>query len=213
MVYSMVRERIDNLDPAKQEKLFQAAATEFADNGFDGASLNRIIEQAGMSKGSLYYYFEDKSDLYASVVERATVRLVSLVGGFRIDDLTADTFWPSFEDLLRRSVDHLARNEWFVRLCRSFFRLRERGSPRSTRKIFDWIGHWTAAALTKGRELGVVRDDLPLPYLVDMCLAVGEVGDRWLITHWTELTPIQRNELLAAELDLFHRLLDPAGRR
>ncbi|HEX8725928.1 MAG TPA: helix-turn-helix domain-containing protein, partial [Gemmatimonadaceae bacterium] len=66
----MVRERFDNLDPDKQERLFEAAADEFSDHGFEGASLNRIIDRAGMSKGSLYYYFNDKSDLYATVVER-----------------------------------------------------------------------------------------------------------------------------------------------
>ena len=206
----MVRERLDNLDPHKQERLFEAAADEFSDKGFDGASLNRIIERAGMSKGSLYYYFEDKNDLYASVVEKATVRLVSLIGGFRIEELTAETFWPSFEDAIRRSVDLMARNEWFVRLARSFFRLRERGSSRSTRRIFDWMAHWTSAALSRGREVGVVRTDLPLDYLVEMCLAVGEVGDRWLFTHWTDLTPAERDALVAAELDIFHRLLDPA---
>jgi len=55
----------------------------------------------------------------------------------------------------------------------------------------------------------VVRADLPTSYLVEMCLAVGEVGDRWLFTHWNELDPGQRDELVAAELDLFHRMLDP----
>ncbi|MGH7620186.1 MAG: TetR family transcriptional regulator, partial [Gemmatimonadaceae bacterium] len=53
----MVNDRFDNLDPDKQQRLFEAAADEFADHGFESASLNRIIERAGMSKGSLYYYF------------------------------------------------------------------------------------------------------------------------------------------------------------
>jgi AcrR family transcriptional regulator len=208
----MVRDRFANLDPAKQARLFEAAADEFSDKGYEGASLNRIIDQAGMSKGSLYYYFEDKSDLYAAVVEKATVRILSMVGGFRIEDLSAETFWPSFEGMIRRSVDLIGSNEWFVRLARSFFRLRERGSPRSTRRIFDWMAHWTSAALTRGREIGVVRTDLPLPYLVEMCLAVGEVGDRWLFTHWSELSAAEREGLVMAELDLFHRLLDPGSR-
>ena len=65
----MVHERFDNLDAEKQERLFEAAADEFASHGFDGASLNRIIDRAGMSKGSLYYYFNDKNDLFATVIE------------------------------------------------------------------------------------------------------------------------------------------------
>jgi AcrR family transcriptional regulator len=205
----MARDRLDNLDPDKQEKLFEAAADEFSDRGYEGASLNRIIDKAGMSKGSLYYYFDDKSDLFATVIEKATVRLVSLAGGFTIEDLTAETFWPSFEGTIRRSVDFMERHDWFVRLARAFLRLRDGSHPRSTKKVFDWIGHWTSAALARGRALGVVRSDLPLEYLVEMCLAVGEAGDRWLFTHWTELGPDEREALVEAELDLFHRMLDP----
>ena len=33
-------------------------------HGFENASLNRIIKKAGISKGAMYYYFDDKMDLY-----------------------------------------------------------------------------------------------------------------------------------------------------
>jgi AcrR family transcriptional regulator len=210
----MPRSRLDNLDPEKQQRLFEATADEFSDKGFEGASLNRILERADMSKGSLYYYFEDKGDLFATVVERATTMLVKLVGDFTLDELTADTFWPSFERTMRKSADFMQRNEWFVRLARSFFRLRERGGPagtRATRRVFDWLGHYTRTVLARGQALGVVRADLPLEFLVELTLAVGDVGDRWVVTHWHEMTPDERERAVAAELDAFHRLLEPRG--
>ncbi len=205
----MVRDRFDNLDPDKQQRLFEAAADEFADHGFEGASLNRIIDRAGMSKGSLYYYFNDKSDLFSTVVEKATANLVRLVGGFTLEELTAESFWPQFEGAIRRSADYMQRNEWFVRLGRSFYRLRGGRGRKATERLFDWIGHWTARVLERGQQLGVVRADLPLDYLVDMTLAVGEMGDRWLFTRWHEMSKPERERMLAAELDAFHRLLEP----
>lgn len=205
----MVRERFDNLDPDKQERLFEAAADEFSDHGFEGASLNRIIDRAGMSKGSLYYYFNDKSDLYATVVERATAAVVKLVGGFSLDELTAETFWPQFEGAVRRSADYMQRNEWFVRLGRSFYRMRGAGGRKATKRVFDWIGNWTARVLERGQRLGVVRTDLPMEFLVELALAVGETGDRWLLSRWHDMTRKQRERMLAAELDAFHRLLEP----
>ena len=45
----------------------RAALDEFAAHGFHDASLNRIIEAAGISKGSMYYYFDGKEDLFAHV--------------------------------------------------------------------------------------------------------------------------------------------------
>ncbi len=205
----MVRDRFDNLATEKQQRLFEAAANEFADKGFEGASLNRIIDDAGMSKGSLYYYFNDKSDLYATVVERATARIVKIIGGFTLEELTAETFWPAFDGAVRRSADYMQRNEWFVRLGRSFYRLRSSGGRKATKRVFDWIGLWTSRALERGRELGVVRSDLPLDFLVELTLAVGETGDRWLFTRWHEMTPVERERMLDAERDAFHRLLEP----
>lgn len=205
----MVNERFDNLDTEKQQRLFEAAADEFADRGFEGASLNHIIDRAGMSKGSLYYYFNDKSDLYATVVERATTALVKLVGGFTLDELTAESFWPAFEGAVRRSADYMERNEWFVRLGRSFYRMRGGGGRKATKRVFDWIGHWTAKVLERGQQLGVVRTDLPLDFLVELSLAIGETGDRWLLTHWHDMSAKEREAALAAELDAFHRLLEP----
>ncbi len=205
----MVRDRFDNLDPDKQERLFEAAADEFSDHGFEGASLNRIIDRAGMSKGSLYYYFNDKSDLYATVVERATAAVVKLVGGFSLDELTAETFWPQFEGAVRRSVDYMQRNEWFVRLGRSFYRMRGGSGRKATKRVFDWIGTWTTRVLERGQQLGVIRTDMPIEFLVELALAVGETGDRWLLTHWHDMRKKQRNEVLNAEMDAFHRLLEP----
>ena len=205
----MVHERFDNLDPDKQQRLFEAAADEFADHGFEDASLNRILDGAGMSKGSLYYYFNDKGDLFATVVERATTALVKLVGGFTLDELTAESFWPALEGAMRRSADYMQRNDWFVKLGRSFYRMRAGGGRKATKRVFDWMGHWTTKVLARGQALGVVRTDLPLELLVELSLAVGDVSDRWLVTHWSEMTRKQRERALAAELDAFHRLLEP----
>jgi AcrR family transcriptional regulator len=205
----MVRDRFDNLDPDKQQRLYEAAADEFSDHGFEGASLNRIIDRAGMSKGSLYYYFNDKSDLFATVVERATAMLVKLVGGFTLEELTAESFWPAIEGSVRRTMDYMQRNEWFVRLGRSFYRMRGSGGRKATKRVFDWIGSWTERVLARGQALGVIRTDVPIAYLVEMALAVGETGDRWLFTRWNEMTRAEREQMLAVEMDAFHRLLEP----
>lgn len=42
----------------------------FMDLGFDGASMNEIARSAGVSKGTLYVYFTDKSRLFEAIVEQ-----------------------------------------------------------------------------------------------------------------------------------------------
>src|SRR5689334_5750559 len=70
----MARPRFERAAPEKREALLDAAATEFAAHGYETASLNRILLSAGLSKGSFYYYFEDKADLAAAVLARETAR-------------------------------------------------------------------------------------------------------------------------------------------
>ena len=76
----MPTKRFHNLDPDKRAAFLEAAAEEFATHGYTGASLNRIIERAGTSKGAMYYYFEDKADLYATVVRDTVSRFVAWCG-------------------------------------------------------------------------------------------------------------------------------------
>ena len=53
-----------HLPPAKREKLLQCAREEFSRVSFDEASINRIVHQAEISRGSFYMYFTDKADLF-----------------------------------------------------------------------------------------------------------------------------------------------------
>lgn len=53
-----------NLPPPKRDKLLHAAAAEFACKPYGEVSINRIIQAAGIPRGSFYQYFADKTDLF-----------------------------------------------------------------------------------------------------------------------------------------------------
>lgn len=60
-----------NLNETKQKRILNAALREFAENGYDYASTNRIIKNAGIGKGMLFYYFNNKKDLYEYLADYA----------------------------------------------------------------------------------------------------------------------------------------------
>ena len=60
-----------NLPDDKRQRILDCALEEFARNDFDSASISQIVAQAGIAKGSLYQYFEDKRDLYLYLVQLA----------------------------------------------------------------------------------------------------------------------------------------------
>lgn len=53
-----------NLPAAKQQAVLQAATREFARQGYSKASMNVVVREAGISKGSLYQYFANKEALF-----------------------------------------------------------------------------------------------------------------------------------------------------
>lgn len=53
----------------RREELMEAALDEFAEKSYDEASLNNIIRNAGISKGTFYYHFKDKEALYLSLLQ------------------------------------------------------------------------------------------------------------------------------------------------
>ena len=205
----MARARFENLEPERQEGILAAAGDEFATHGYAGASLARIIEDAGISKGSLYYYFDDKADLFASVVEVAMTRLLKSVEGLSLEGLTATTFWETVREVGLRSIELMREDTWYVRLGMAFPRLRqEPEAVAGVRPMLEWGRRLTTDVLRRGRELGVVRRDLPLELLVEVTMAADEAGDRWMAEHIDELQGEALDRLVEARIDLLRDMLD-----
>src|SRR5512133_3754403 len=60
-------------DSSKRRQILDGARKVFMDLGFDGASMGEIARSAGVSKGTLYVYFADKSRLFESIVEEESL--------------------------------------------------------------------------------------------------------------------------------------------
>ncbi len=57
-------EVFENLSEEKRQRILNAALGEFAAKGFEDASTNRIVQEAGISKGALFHYFGNKKKLF-----------------------------------------------------------------------------------------------------------------------------------------------------
>lgn len=57
------------LDMDKQKRIIDSAKQEFSENFYEDASINKIIKEINMPRGSFYLYFENKEDLYLYILE------------------------------------------------------------------------------------------------------------------------------------------------
>ncbi len=64
-----VTTKFENVEIEKQKVILNAAFKEFADKGYEQASTNQIVKDAGIGKGMLFYYFTNKKKLYAYLVD------------------------------------------------------------------------------------------------------------------------------------------------
>lgn len=93
--------------------LLEAGKSEFANHGYDGARLERIVAKVGCAKRMLYYYFGNKKDVYLAVIEHcyADIRASE-------QKLALDSFEPleALRTLARQSFDYHEQNQEFTRL-------------------------------------------------------------------------------------------------
>lgn len=61
-----------------REHLIEAATQEFLAQGFEKASLRKICEKAGVTTGALYFFFENKEDLFCQIVEPVLAQIEKL---------------------------------------------------------------------------------------------------------------------------------------
>lgn len=61
--------KFNNIEKEKQDRIINASMKEFAQNGYDKASTNEIVKEAGISKGLLFHYFQNKKQLYFFLYE------------------------------------------------------------------------------------------------------------------------------------------------
>jgi AcrR family transcriptional regulator len=64
----------------RKSQILDAAMDVFARKGFDAARMDDIVDESGLSKGALYWYFESKNEIITAILERFFSEEVRAVG-------------------------------------------------------------------------------------------------------------------------------------
>ncbi len=163
--------------------MLDAALQEFAHHGYGGASLNRIISAAGVSKGAMYYYFDGKEDLYADVLRRQLERLFAHTGPVPVPEARdADGFWATIEETYLRLMRLMAETpetgallrDWLTGAAAPALRAAQRDAEQQTLP-------WVMQTVSAGQRIGAIRTDLPTDFLVAVVMGMGQAMDTWLV--------------------------------
>ncbi len=174
------------LTPERRAALAEATVAEFARAGYEGASLNRIIRGAGMSKSSFYHFVGSKSELFDVVVRMLIADVRAQWTPPAPEEFGARAFWRHVDELLAQFAA-LSGQPALQHLGRIFYLPAEvQGTARA--ELLDAVRGWVRAVLVVGRDAGQVRDDLPLELQADVTFAVLRAIDEWAVRELTAAT-------------------------
>ncbi len=105
---STIREQKKALvEEMMRETIREAAIKVIRENGWQGTTMSKIAKAAGVSKGTLYNYFEGKLDMLVFVGEPPAKDLMA-----QLQEVRRSSFSPAekLEELFRAMIDHLDKN-------------------------------------------------------------------------------------------------------
>jgi AcrR family transcriptional regulator len=205
----MVRPRFAKLPSEQQQVILRAALDEFAAHGFHDASLNRVIDAAGISKGSMYYYFDSKEDLYAHVARTELERLFVRLGPFPVpSDDDADAFWATLADYYLRLMTALNDAPQLAALIRGWIAAsRSPALQQAQLEMEQAMLPWIKQTLAAGQRIGAVRGDLPSALLIAVVVGMGQAMDTWLMTQQPD--PNRQTQLIGALIEMIRGAVKP----
>jgi AcrR family transcriptional regulator len=205
----MPRPRFEKLPAERRAHILEVAAREFGALGYEGASLNRILEKAELSKGAAYYYFDDKADLFLAVLRHCWTHL-RVEDALRPEALRAEGFWEELRALYRRQFALLRQHPWMMGVARAMWTLPKPLQESGALVAFIEQGQaLMRGLLARGRELGVIRDDVPEALLGAWVRALDGAGDAWILAHWEQLDDEALGQHADRVVDAMRRLLTP----
>ncbi|HLV37727.1 MAG TPA: TetR/AcrR family transcriptional regulator [Spirillospora sp.] len=179
-----------------REALFNAALAEFIDKGYERASINTILQAAGMSKGQFYYHFENKQALYLALIGvLLDKKRAFLQQALRPEELQQDIF-SIFKAQMRCGVAFARAYPAINRFSESFIREGKMGSTiyKKALELYNFEDNDAIEQLIEmAYQRGDFRPDLPLPFIKRV---IGH-----LFTHAAEIVDLNRADAYEDELD------------
>jgi AcrR family transcriptional regulator len=159
-----VKERREREESARLAAILKAAEAVFAKQGYFHTRMDDIAEAAELAKGTLYYYFKSKDEIYVHLLERETRKVHEEIQR-RITG--RETFLEILEMWIEFYLEYFEKNQGFLRMflpCMGGMIRFEDESAR--RRLTHNVKQWMALRETLKKKIAGER----LPFSLDEIL-------------------------------------------
>jgi AcrR family transcriptional regulator len=150
----------------RRNQILTAARDEFAKRGYHQTTIDDIVAQAGVARGTFYLYFEDKRAVFSDLIDRFAAQLAVTIVRITTDDPT-ESVAAQVRDNIRRIIGTCLSDRAMTKIL---FTDAVGVDPAFDRKLMNFYDSMVALlteSLRDGQVLGVVSDGEPrvLAYL------------------------------------------------
>lgn len=178
-----------NLPQEKQERILEAGVQEFSRHYFNNASISRIVQHAGIPRGSFYQYFTDSKDLYRFLFQEMGKKKQAYLEGV-VQSSSTDAF-TMIRHLYAAGIRFAKEHPDLARIGNRFYREAHSFKVEILGQFLPGAEEFLVKILTEGQKRGEIRRDIDVRIAATMLFHVNLA----LIDDITER---------AEEWDLFH---------
>lgn len=159
-----------------RQRILEAAFWEIYRNGYQGASVDRILQGTGLTKGALYHHFPNKLQLGYAIVDEV---IRSWIQERWVRPLEAATdpvegLRACIRECLAASPEEILTGGCPLNnLAQEMSSIDEGFRTRLDHVLADWRGA-VAGKLREGQQAGIVRDDLDAGAMASLLVSTFE---------------------------------------
>lgn len=144
--------------------LVAVATRLFAERGFEGTSVQAVVEAAGVTKGAMYHYFSSKDDLLYEVYARVLrLQMQQLEHFADAEGPVPERVHAAAQDVVETSVENFDDTVIFFRSLHQLSAEKQAEVRAERRRYHERF----RALVEEGQRAGVFRRDVPADLVVD----------------------------------------------
>ena len=167
--------RFLNLPHEDKERVLQIAKKQFSHHGYDAMSLNLLLKELDISKGQFYYWFEDKADLFFTVLKQGIDALQQRLNDHGMPK-SKSKYWEHMRNS-RLISEMLWEEKYFVEIGQIIYRQIPQNHPLYERlqECGAPLREHFCDGIQLGQTWGFVRTDLSASALYDLTDGLSDV--------------------------------------
>lgn len=170
----MPKETFFNLSEEKQENVMRTAIREFSEYGFEKGNIGNIAKNAGVAKGSMYQYFENKHELFIYAVKWATETLLNKYQKQLLPESKEINIFDYLYETSKATMKQMMDERDLVIFVQDVFLGKHKGvMDESVEYMVNLSEKYTLQLIRHGKENGYIRTDIDDKYLCIFITAVS----------------------------------------